>query len=134
MTLDLHNIIKIGMMRQESFFVEESHTASHLGSGNSRVLATPWMIAFMERTCHRLLAEKLPSGYSSVGTVVHVRHLAPCAVGSEVKIHAEVIALEGLKVFFNVAAHNNDILLGDGTHERFVIDEQRFLNKIKSAS
>lgn len=134
MTIDLNNIIKIGMKREESFLVEEAHTASHLGSGNSRVLATPWMIAFMERTCHRLLAEKLPSGYSSVGILVHVRHLAPCVVGSEVRVQAEVIALDGLKVLFKVSAHNNDTLLGDGTHERFVIDEQRFLNKIKSVT
>ncbi len=134
MDIDLNSIVKTGMMREESFLVEETHTASHLGSGNSRVLATPWMIAFMERTCHRLLAEKLPSGYSSVGILVHVRHLAPCAVGSMVRVQAEVIEVNGLKVLFKVSAHNNDILLGDGTHERFVIDEKRFLKKIKASS
>ncbi|MGB9640883.1 MAG: thioesterase family protein [Anaerolineales bacterium] len=130
----MNNIIKTGMMREESFLVEESHTASHLGSGNTRVLATPWMIAFMERTCHRLLAEQLPGGYSSVGILVNIRHLAPCMVGSVVMVKAEVIGVDGLKVLFKVSAHNKDILLGDGTHERFVINEKRFLEKIKSSS
>ncbi len=130
MDFDLKKIITIGMANENAFLVAETHTASHLGSGNSRVLATPWMIAFMERTCHRLLAEKLPVGYSSVGTLVNVRHLAPCPVGSTVTVYGEVIGIEGLKVLFKVSAHHGDTLLGEGIHERFVIDEQRFLKKI----
>ncbi|MGB9673287.1 MAG: thioesterase family protein [Anaerolineales bacterium] len=118
------------MTRVESFIVEDSHTASHIGSGNSRVLATPWMIAYMERTCHHLLGEKLPKGYSSVGILVNIRHLAPCAVGKVVDVKAELININGLKVTFKVNAQCESTLIGEGFHERFVIEEERFLRKL----
>lgn len=130
MDLDLNSLFDIGMVHIDTYLVEDSHTASHLGSGDARVLATPWLIAFMERTSHQMLAAKLPSGYSSVGTLVNVRHLAPCAVGSTIEVKGEIISITGLKVSFKVTANKGNILLGDGTHERFVINEERFLKRL----
>ncbi len=130
--MEFSELIHPGLKREEIFLVEENHTAMHLGSGASRVLATPWMIAFMERACHRLLAELLPKGYSSVGILVNVRHLAACTVGTQVKVIGEVESVNGLKVMFDVSVWDGDTLIGSGKHERFIIDEQRFLSKLQN--
>jgi predicted thioesterase len=117
------------MYREETFRVEEENTALHVGSGSLRVLATPWMIAFMERAARNLLAERLPDGYSSVGVQVDVRHLAPSPVGSAIRARAEVQAVEGTTVSFRVQAWDGAELIGEGQHQRAVIDEARFLRQ-----
>ena len=128
--MDLTELIQPGLEREESFMVEDEQTAIQIGSGGSRVLATPWMIAFMERVSHRLLAGKLPKGYSSVGVLVNVRHLAPTPVGSQVRVHTQIVSLDGWKVVFHVQAWDSSEQIGDGQHERFVIDEARFLRRV----
>lgn len=129
--MELTNFLQPGMKREETFTVEEIHSAQHVGSGASRVLATPWMIAFIERNAHRLLAEILPQPYSSVGVLVNVRHLAPTPVGSRLHVSAEVVEIDGLKVTFKVQAWDEQEQVGDGFHERFVIDPHRFLNRVE---
>jgi len=94
-------------------------------------LATPWMIAFMERTAHNLLTCCLPEGESSVGTHLDVRHLAPTPQGGQVRIRAEVLAVEGKKVTFSVEAWDALEKVGEGLHERVVIDEARFLRRVE---
>jgi fluoroacetyl-CoA thioesterase len=121
-----------GMVVEETFQVEEGHSAIHVGSGGSRVLATPWMIAFMERVAHRLLVENLPEGISSVGVLVEVRHLAPTPVGNTVRVRAEIIALEGAHVTFALQAWDETEKIGEGSHQRVVIDEARFLRRVES--
>lgn len=131
--MDFQEIIQPGLTRVDTYLVEEEYTAKHVGSGSSRVLATPWMILFMERTCHRCLAEQLPSGFSSVGTAVDIRHLAPARVGSKVEVRGEVLSVDGLRVFFSVEVRQGETLIGNGKHERFIIDEQRFLKRLEEA-
>ena len=128
--MDLTEIIYPGLAKEETFMVEEGHTAMHVGSGASRVLATPWMIAFMERISHRLLAEHLPQGFSSVGVLVNVRHLAPAAVGSPLRVRAAVLEVEGMKVTLSIEAWDDTEQVGAGQHERFVIDTERFLQRV----
>ena len=128
--MDLSQLFKPGMMREETFLVKEEHSAIHVGSGSLRVLATPWMIAFMENTARRLMAEQLPEGYSSVGAHVDVRHLAPTPVGGRLRVHTEVIAVDGLKVTFVVAAWDDKEQVGEGRHLRVIIDEARFLKRV----
>jgi fluoroacetyl-CoA thioesterase len=128
--MDLNEFIQPGMAKEETFVVKDENTAIHVGSGASRVLATPWMIAFMERLSHRLLAENLPEGYSSVGVLVNVRHLAPTPVGEEVKVRTEVASVDGWRVNFNAQAWDHAELVGEGQHQRFVIDEARFLRRV----
>lgn len=121
-----------GMDREESFIVEDENTAFHVGSGTSRVLATPWMIAFMERNSHRLLAQHLPEGYSSVGVHVNVSHLAPTPVGNSIRVHAQITEINGSRITFNVQAWDEQEKIGDGTHQRYVIEEARFLKRVRS--
>lgn len=128
--MELTEFVQPGMSREEDFLVEEEHSAIHIGSGSLRVLATPWMIAFMERTARRLLGDLLPTGYSSVGVRVDVQHLAPSPVGSIVKARAEVTKLEGWKVDFTIQAWDGFEKIGAGYHQRVVIDEERFLRRV----
>ena len=123
---------KPGMRNEKTYSIENEHTAIHVGSGASRVLATPWMIAFMERVSHQLLAEHLPEGYSSVGVLVNVRHLAPTPVGDKVRITTEIIAVDGSHITFNVQAWDRSEQVGSGRHERVVIDEARFLHRVSA--
>ena len=128
--MDFSEMIQTGMRHEETFLVEETHLAQHVGSGSARVLATPWMIAFMERTAHRLIMRQLPEGYSSVGVLVNVRHLAPSLLGSRVQVQAEVLALEGGRVTLKVEARDEIEMIGEGTHERFIIEIERFMKRL----
>jgi predicted thioesterase len=128
--MDLSELFRPGMSGEETFLVEEEHSAIHVGSGSLRVLATPWMIAFMENTARRLMGEHLPEGYSSVGAHVDVRHLAPTPVGARLRVRAEIIAVDGLKVTFAMAAWDDHEQVGEGQHLRVVIDEARFLKRV----
>ena len=129
--MDLAELIHPGMTREDSFEISMENSAIHLGSGSSRVLATPWMIAFMERVSHRLLTCCLPEGYSSVGTHLDVRHLAPTPVGATIRVRAEVLSVEGIRVYFSIEAWDNVEKIGEGKHERVVIDEARFLRRVE---
>jgi fluoroacetyl-CoA thioesterase len=122
--------IEAGMTLEEYFQVEEDHLAQHIGSGSVRVLATPWMIARMERISHRLLAENLSEGYSSVGVAVDVQHMAPTPLGSTVKVRTEVAEVQGALVLFNVYAWDEHEQIGKGQHKRAVINLERFLGRV----
>lgn len=129
--MELSEHIQPGMIREDSFPITMENSAIHLGSGSSRVLATPWMIAFMERVSHRLLTCCLPEGFSSVGTHLDVRHLAPTPVGATIHVRVEVLSLEENRVYFSIEAWDNLEKIGDGKHERVVIDEARFLRRVE---
>ena len=129
--MELSELIQPGMTREDSFPIGIENSAIHLGSGSSRVLATPWMIAFMERVSHRLLTCCLPEGYSSVGTHLDVRHLAPTPVGATIRVRAEVLQLDGIRVLFAVEAWDELEKIGEGRHERVVIEEARFLRRVE---
>jgi predicted thioesterase len=130
--MDLEKLFSVGMTREENFQVVEEHAAAHVGSGGSRVLATPWMIAFMERVAFRLLEEHLPEGESSVGVLVDVRHLAPTPVGKSVRVTAEISELKGSKVRFVLQAWDQVEKVGEGNHHRVVINEARFLRRVEA--
>ena len=127
--MDLNEILQPGMHKEDTFQVTDERTAIQIGSGESRVLATPWMIAFMERVSHGMLAAKLPAGFSSVGVAVNVRHLAPTPVGYTVRVRSEIKSIDGWRVNFHVEAWDSNEQIGEGEHQRFVIDEQRFLKR-----
>jgi fluoroacetyl-CoA thioesterase len=129
--MELSELIHPAMTHEDSFPITMENSAIHIGSGPSRVLATPWMIAFMERVSHRLLTCCLPEGYSSVGTHVDVRHLAPTPVGATIRVKAEVLSLDGIRVYFLIEAWDNVEKIGEGKHERVVIDEARFLRRVE---
>jgi fluoroacetyl-CoA thioesterase len=131
MGMEIIELIQPGMTREDSFPITLENSAIHLGSGSSRVLATPWMIAFMERVSHRLLTCCLPEGYSSVGTHLDVRHLAPTPIGAMIRVKAEVLSVDGNRIYFKIDAWDDLEKIGEGTHERMIIDEARFLRRVE---
>ncbi|MEM4004586.1 MAG: thioesterase family protein [Desulfurococcaceae archaeon] len=112
--------IPLGVACSEKFLVGEEHTAKHVGSGNIRVLSTPSMIAFMERTSMNCVQRYLPEGYATVGVLVNVKHVNPAPVGSTIRVESRIVLREGRKVVFEVKAYYGDLLVGEGVHERFI--------------
>ena len=129
--MELSSIFQVGMQREDAFVVQEEHSASQVGSGSLRVLATPILIARIERNSHQLPAERLPPGYSSVGAQILIR-LAPSPIGSTIRVRSEIQALDGLQVSFIVQAWDQEEEIGTGEHIRFVIEEERFLRRVSA--
>ena len=110
--------------------VTEEVSASHIGSGTVLVLATPMMILLMEKTCRLSVKPYLEDGEETVGTQVNVHHHAAVPVGRTVRCETEIIDLDRRRIVFKVAVYDGDTLVGDGTHERFVINVQKFGEKL----
>lgn len=121
-----------GLTREETFLVEEQHTAYHIGSGDERVLGTPWMISFMERVSNRLVAEHLPDGYMSVGIHVDVKHLAATPVNVQIKVRAEVLEVVKNRVNLSIEAWDDQDKIGEGTHWRAIVEKERFMTRVLS--
>lgn len=113
-----------------SAVVTEAMTAKALGSGGIEVLSTPYMIAMMEGAAVGCSAELLPEGKTSVGVEISVKHLAATPVGMKMTAHAELTGQEGRIMTFRIWAEDECGLIGEGTHTRAMVDEERFLQKI----
>ncbi len=123
-----------GFSKEMEFSVEEKHAAVHIGSGSVRVLATPSMILFMEITARTMIEEYLPETHTSVGTLVNVRHLAASPVGSRIRIEVTIETIEKNKITLAVSAWEGEKKIGEGTHERYVVDKERFLQQIEQTN
>ena len=106
--------------------VGEQHTAPSIGSGKVRVLATPVMINLIEAAALAAVEHLLPAGYQSLGTHLDVRHLAATPVGMKVRAVAEVVRVEGRNVFFAAKVNDEIDLVGDGSHERVIVNVAKF--------
>ena len=130
----LSDLITPGMVREETFLVEEQHTAYHIGSGDERVLGTPWMISFMERVSNRLIAANLAEGQMSVGVHVDVHHLAATPMNAEIRVRAEVLEVVKNRVKLSIKAWDSKDKIGQGTHLRAVVDKTRFMTRVLTKS
>jgi fluoroacetyl-CoA thioesterase len=122
--------VKIGATKERRITVDSNQTTSFLWEGEN-VLSTPSMIAEMEETCRLLLKEQaIPdSEWDSVGTIVDIKHLAATPVGAEVFLKAMVLSVDGRRVMFEVEARDKLERVGEGRHERFIINVLRFRAK-----
>jgi len=132
--MELTKIIIPGEVREETFLVEEQHTAYHIGSGDEKVLGTPWMISFMERVSNRLIAENLPTDMMSVGIHVDVRHLAATPMKATVRVRAEVLEVIKNRVKLTIEAWDSEDKIGEGTHLRAVVEKERFMQRVLAKS
>lgn len=107
--------------------VSKNETAEFVGSGGLPVYSTPAMIALMEKTAYEFLHAE---GLQSVGTRVEISHLRACKVGAELTATAELIQNEGRKYVFSVSVYDENGVIGEGSHDRFVIDPERFMSKL----
>ncbi len=112
--------------------VTEDKTARHMKSGEAEVLATPVLVAFMENVSLECVKPFLEPGCQTMGTAVDIKHLAATPVGMKVRCRAEVLAQEGRKITFRVEAWDEVDKRGEGTHERFIVNTERFVSKAYS--
>lgn len=124
--------ITVGMKGEVSNLVEREDTAYEVGSGSLLVYATPCMVALMEGAACEAIAPALSEEKTSVGTELNIRHISATPVGMEVRAEAEVTAVEGNTVTFQITAYDEAGKIGEGTHKRAVITAQKFLDKTYS--
>jgi fluoroacetyl-CoA thioesterase len=122
----------VGLTGEATTQVVPELTARHLGSGTVAVFATPEMVRLMERAAVNGLAPYLAAGQQSVGTMINVKHLAATPIGATITARAELIGVDGRRLIFNVSAHDGSELIGEGMHERTIIDLARFEAKVKA--
>ncbi len=111
--------------------VGEEHTAPRVGSGRIHVLATPVMINLIEAAALEAVERLLPPGHQSLGTLLNVRHIAATPVGMRVFASATVESVSGRTIVFNVEARDEKELIGDGRHERVVVNVMRFDERVQ---
>ena len=124
--------MKVGQTHTQKFTVKEQDSAVALGSGTLKVLATPALIAFMENTAMNLLSSENTEGSTTVGTEINVKHLKASAIGAEITVTATLTGIEGRKRIFSIEAKDEkNNVIGTAEHQRFVVDIERFMSKLK---
>jgi predicted thioesterase len=127
--MDLSRIAP-GLEGKADLVVAAEHTAPKIGSGRVHVLATPVMINLIEAAALDAIEHLLPAGHQSLGTHLDVTHVAATPVGMRVSATAKLVAVEGRKLMFRVEARDEVELIGEGTHERVIVDVERFDRRI----
>lgn len=127
--------IPVGTSRQDEITVTKELAIDFLGNDQARVLSTPNMVLFFERCCRNTVLPFLDPGHDTVGTHVNVYHLAAAPLGTKVTFHAQVTSLEDRRVNFAMQAtaampSGEDIKIGEGTHQRAIINVQRFVCRL----
>lgn len=121
--------LRTGLKGHQDFVVKESDSAHAFRSGSLEVLATPVLIASAEETCADLVQPLLEPGMGTVGTMVNIRHLAPSPIGMKYSCDCEITETEGRVIRFHVVLRDEREQIGEGTHERVIINEARFFEK-----
>ncbi len=125
--------LQVGEMLVRSYKVSEKHLASFVGSGSVPVLSTPSMILFMEEVSNQLIERFLPETKLSVGVHICVDHKKAVKENETVEISSTISKVDGNKVELNVVARYQGFVIGEGTHVRFIVDKDTFLNKLSNA-
>ena len=123
--------LRVGLKGATEVVVGEEHTAPQVGSGLVHVLATPVMINLIEAAALAAVEHLLPAGHQSLGTHLDVRHIAATPVGMKAYASAELVKIEGRALSFRVEARDDLELIGDGVHERVVVNVGRFDERVR---
>ena len=129
--MDFSNTVKPGLKAEITETVTDKYTASAWGSGWLDVLATPAMIAFMEKAALTAVDPHLPPGWSTVGTEVNIKHLSATPIGMKITFRAELLSVDGRALSLKVEAFDEAGKIGEGSHGRFIVENEKFLSKIK---
>ena len=121
-----------GIKGYKEITVTKELTAISLGSGDLEVYATPAMIALMEETASESVKPELELGQGSVGTCIAIKHLAATPIGMRVRCESELVEVDGRRLVFNITAYDEKDKIGEGTHERFIILNDKFQSKVNS--
>ncbi len=124
--------MEIGIKGKNTITVTENMTAKKMGSGELSVYATPSMIALMENTAYKSVEGYLEKGQGTVGTYIDIKHLSATPVGMEIVCETKLIEIDRKKLVFEVKAYDKSGCIGEGIHERFIIDNEKFINKAEN--
>ncbi|MFR4350235.1 MAG: thioesterase family protein [Roseburia sp.] len=124
--------MEVGITGRQKIIVTADQTAEAMGSGLLPVYATPAMIALMEHTASNSVAGELEEGQGTVGTLLHVKHVSATPVGMQVTCEAKLVEIDRKRLVFEVKAFDEAGLIGEGTHERFIIEREKFMEKAES--
>ena len=125
-------MVELGIKGRQETTVTTENIATNVGSGKVKVFATPMMISLIEMAAVHSIEPYLEEGQSSVGTHINVSHCAATPMGMNVWAETEVIEIDRRKVTFSVKAFDERGLIGEGTHERFIIDVAKFQSKAEN--
>ena len=126
-------MLKEGLSYTSRVEVALGNCAVTLGSGDLEVFATPAMVALMENAAMNAVAEALPEGSTTVGAAMNTSHIKPSGIGAEVSATATLTSVEGRKLTFEVVASDNEGVIGEGTHVRYVVDREKFMSRIRKS-
>jgi fluoroacetyl-CoA thioesterase len=126
------SLLRTGLTGAAELVVGEKHTAPFVGSGRVRVLATPVMINLMEAAALDAVERLLPAGHQSLGIRLDVRHYAATPVGMRVRVSAELVKVDGRTLDFRVEARDEREAIGDGLHQRVVVNVARFDERVQA--
>ena len=118
-----------GIMGEARETVNENNTALKMKSGGLMVYATPAMIALAEQAAYKSVEPYLEEGQGTVGTLMNVKHMAATAVGMEITAKSELTSIEGRKLTFKIEVFDEREKIGEGVHERFIVNNEKFQNK-----
>ena len=121
--------VSVGMKGRAEAVVTQDNAAVTAGSGTLPVFATPWMCALMEKASWTAVAPGLEPGESTVGTRLNITHDSATPLGLKVWAESQVTAVDGRRIEFQVTAYDERGLIGQGTHERLIVTDERFLAK-----
>lgn len=126
------DMVEAGIKGCRTVMVTEDNTAAAVGSGTLRVFATPMMIALIEATASNSVSDALDEGQSTVGTRLDVAHSAATPVGMEVTCETELVEVDRRRLVFRAVVRDAAGEIGSGTHERFIVDDAKFMSKAES--
>jgi predicted thioesterase len=130
--MKITDMLKLGLKGEKAIVVAEEHTAPHVGSGGVPVLATPVMVNLLEAAALAAVEKFLPAGYQTLGTVLNLTHFAATPVGLEVRAMTELVAVEGRTLTFSLKAEDEIETIGEGSHQRVVVNVERFEQRVKN--
>ena len=122
--------MQAGIKGRREQTVTAEMSAARIGSGLVEVFATPMMVALIEQTCLESVIPYLEEGQGTVGTLVNVSHVSATPVGMRVWCESELVEVDRRRLVFRVKAYDDCGLIGEGTHERFIIDTAKFTEKV----
>ena len=125
-------MLEVGIKGQRETIVTKENTAAGIGSGSLEVFSTPMMILLMEESCFMSVNDILEEGFTTVGTCVNVKQLSATPLGMKVVIKSELIKVDGRALTFKVEAYDEKGLIGEGIHERFIVNNEKFQAKTDS--
>ena len=120
-------MLEVGMKHSVELVVDKSKTAAAAGSGGLEAFGTPYMIALMECTCKELAQKELDDSQGTVGISISTNHKAATPMGMKVTCEAELVEIDRSRLVFNVVCSDEMDVIGEGQHQRFIIDNEKFL-------